>query len=280
MGVRGVRRRGKEKKKRREGEKTKIERGREEVISPNHQHPVPRRGRLREFRLAQEMLSAFHNVGGDMKQLLQIVDDGQVVDIKGISERSLIKHLNKLFISLNLKENGDMVFLLPPNVRPSLDVVGPLIQACAEPKEQQLDHSFPSNDVESITPDTEHKQETNDNNVAMPSSRDDASAPRRRVIGFEMPSAELLAATAKLTEAQAELSSEEELEEDTELLIGPAPPAIVAEAPSANEVERLEEVVFVILTKQFMDWSFFLGIIFGLKVSGHSVIIRFPLVQK
>ncbi|KAJ6877922.1 hypothetical protein NC651_030614 [Populus alba x Populus x berolinensis] len=35
---------------------------------------------------------------------------------------------------------------------------------------------------------------------------------------------------------------EEELEEDTELLIGPAPPAIVAEAASANEAERLEEV--------------------------------------
>ncbi|KAI5567610.1 hypothetical protein BDE02_13G102700 [Populus trichocarpa] len=65
------RKRGKEKKKRREGEKTKIERGREEIISPNHQHPVPRRGRLREFGLAQEMLSAFHNVGGDMKQLVQ-----------------------------------------------------------------------------------------------------------------------------------------------------------------------------------------------------------------
>lgn len=69
MGVRGVRRRGKEKKKRREGEKTKIERGREEIRSPNHQHPVPRRGRLREFGLAQEMLSAFHNDGGDMKQV-------------------------------------------------------------------------------------------------------------------------------------------------------------------------------------------------------------------
>ncbi|KAJ6433595.1 hypothetical protein OIU84_017315 [Salix udensis] len=53
--------------------------------------------------------------------------------------------------------------------------------------------------------DTGHKQETIDNIVAMPSSRNVASAPRRRVIGFEMPSAELLAATAKLTEAQAEL---------------------------------------------------------------------------
>nr|POE86310.1 isoform 3 of gpalpp motifs-containing protein 1 [Quercus suber] len=62
-----------------------------------------------------------------------------------------------------------------------------------------------------------------------------------RVIGPEMPSAELLAAAAKLTEAQAELR-EAELEEDTEIFIGPPPPAVVAEAESANEAERFEEV--------------------------------------
>ncbi|KAG5224673.1 DNAJ heat shock N-terminal domain-containing family protein [Salix suchowensis] len=193
------------------------------------------------------MLSEFPNVGGDLKQLLQMIDDGQAVDIKGISERSLIKHLKKLFISLNLKENGDRVFLLPPKAGPTLEVVGPLIQACAEPKEQQLDHSIPSRDVDSMPPDAEHKQEPDDNNVAVPSSRDDASAPRRRVIGPEMPSAELLAAAAKLTEAQAELR-EAELEEDTELFIGPAPPAVVAEAASANEAERFEEVTRIMDT--------------------------------
>lgn len=191
--------------------------------------------------VVKEMLSEFPNVGGDLKQLLQMIDDGQAVDIKGISERSLIKHLKRLFISLNLKENGDRVFLLRPKAGPTLEVVGPLIQACAEPKEQQVDHSIPSDDVDSMPPDAEHKQETDDNNVAVPSSRDDASAPRRRVIGPEMPSAELLAAAAKLTEAQAELR-EAELEEDTELFIGPAPPAVVAEAASANEAERFEEV--------------------------------------
>ncbi|KAJ6291552.1 hypothetical protein OIU76_023595, partial [Salix suchowensis] len=198
------------------------------------------RVRLNPGDVVKEMLSEFPNVGGDLKQLLQMIDDGQAVDIKGISERSLIKHLKKLFISLNLKENGDRVFLLPPKAGPTLEVVGPLIQACAEPKEQQLDHSIPSRDVDSMPPDAEHKQEPDDNNVAVPSSRDDASAPRRRVIGPEMPSAELLAAAAKLTEAQAELR-EAELEEDTELFIGPAPPAVVAEAASANEAERFEE---------------------------------------
>ncbi|GMI85124.1 hypothetical protein like AT1G65280 [Hibiscus trionum] len=61
------------------------------------------------------------------------------------------------------------------------------------------------------------------------------------MIGPAMPSAELLAAAAKLTEAQAELR-EAEVEEDDELFIGPPPPALVAEAESANEVERFEEV--------------------------------------
>jgi curved DNA-binding protein CbpA len=56
-----------------------------------------------------------------------------------------------------------------------------------------------------------------------------------------MPSAELLAAAAKLTEAQAELR-EAELEEDSEYFIGPAPPAVVAEVASSNEAERFEEV--------------------------------------
>lgn len=37
-------------------------------------------------------------------------------------------------------------------------------------------------------------------------------------------------------------SREAELEEDDELFIGPAPPAMVAEAESANEAERFEEV--------------------------------------
>ncbi|TQD89696.1 hypothetical protein C1H46_024690 [Malus baccata] len=58
-----------------------------------------------------------------------------------------------------------------------------------------------------------------------------------RTIGPAMPSAELLAAAAKLTKAQAELR-EAELEEDSEYFIGPPPPAVVAETESANEAER------------------------------------------
>ncbi|KAF9670645.1 hypothetical protein SADUNF_Sadunf13G0090400 [Salix dunnii] len=79
----------------------------------------------------------------------------------------------------------------------------------------RIDHSIPSNDVDSITPDTKREQETNDNIVAMPSSRNEASVPRRRGRFFRGPGvaswfygdwlSEFLAVTAKLTEAQAEL---------------------------------------------------------------------------
>lgn len=38
------------------------------------------------------------------------------------------------------------------------------------------------------------------------------------------------------------ISREAELEEDNELFVGPPPPAMVAEAETANEAERFEEV--------------------------------------
>ncbi|KAH0729101.1 hypothetical protein KY289_000289 [Solanum tuberosum] len=61
-----------------------------------------------------------------------------------------------------------------------------------------------------------------------------------------MPSAELLAAAAKLTEAQAELR-DVELNEDTDLFIGPAPPPpdFVTEVESANEIEHFEECILI-----------------------------------
>ncbi|KAL0440499.1 UNVERIFIED_CONTAM: hypothetical protein Slati_2532900 [Sesamum latifolium] len=65
------------------------------------------------------------------------------------------------------------------------------------------------------------------------------------VIGPAMPSAELLAAAAKLTQAEVELR-EAELDGDTELFIGPPPPAVVPEAESANEAERFEEISRII----------------------------------
>ncbi|KAK4760648.1 hypothetical protein SAY87_005541 [Trapa incisa] len=48
-----------------------------------------------------------------------------------MNERSLVKHLKKLFFALNLKENGG-VFLLPSDSRPVLEMVGPAINAHLE----------------------------------------------------------------------------------------------------------------------------------------------------
>ncbi|THU55775.1 hypothetical protein C4D60_Mb11t10130 [Musa balbisiana] len=65
------------------------------------------------------------------------------------------------------------------------------------------------------------------------------------LIGPEMPSHELLAAAAELMEAES-LLREAHLEIDNDMLIGPPPPAMVAEAASANEAERFEEVARIV----------------------------------
>ena len=110
-------------------------------------------------------------------QLLKMVDGGQAVDIKGVSERSLMKHIKKLFLSLGLKESGDRVFLLTSNARPCLEVVGPLIHAHIEPKEQQNDASVPANeDLEAV----DCGQVMDEGNVAGPCPEDATTAPRRR----------------------------------------------------------------------------------------------------
>lgn len=182
----------------------------------------------------RDMLKEFPSVGNDLKQLLKMIDDGQAVDIKGISEKLLVKHLKKLFSSLNLTETGDRVFLLPPKSRATLEVIGHLIQTNAETEDQQ------AVDADSVPEDLTGGQSVADSKIG-PLPKDDSCPPRKRVIGPEMPSEELLAAAAKLTEAQSELR-DAEVEEDSEIFIGPAPPAAIAEAESANEAERFEEV--------------------------------------
>ncbi|PIA39359.1 hypothetical protein AQUCO_02600072v1 [Aquilegia coerulea] len=185
------------------------------------------------------ILKRFPDVVLDLKQLLQMIDDGQAVDTRGISDRSFVKQLRKLFLSLNLKESDVGIYLLPPEVRPTLEVIGPMISLYERPREQKLSHSDSPSHAQSIPSNEERKQTINENDGSH-CVKDD-SAPRRRVIGPEMPSSELLAAAAKLTEAEAELR-QAEFEMDDDLFIGPPPPAVAAEAASANEAERFEEV--------------------------------------
>ncbi|KAF9611732.1 hypothetical protein IFM89_034915 [Coptis chinensis] len=177
------------------------------------------------------ILGKFPDVVHDLKQLLQMIDGGQAVDTTGISDRYFVKQLRKLFVSLNLKESDDGIFLLPPKCRPTLEVVGPMMSLHERLRDQKLPQS--GSNIEPM--------ETTDDADGSPVVVEEDPAPRRRVIGPEMPSSELLAAAAKLTEATAELR-DAEFEFDNDLFIGPAPPAVAAEAASSNEAERFEEV--------------------------------------
>ncbi|OVA10904.1 DnaJ domain [Macleaya cordata] len=190
------------------------------------------------------IMNKFPDMLGDLKQLLQMIDDGQAVDTRGIPNKTLMKILSKLFRSLNLKENDAGIFFLPPKICPTLEVVGPIISSHLRLRGEEVLHSGAPEPLQSLDSNVECKQTTNhaaDTQVTEPVSKDESSAARRRVIGPEMPSAELLAAAAKLTEAEAELRNVE-VEGDDDLFIGPPPPALVAEAASANEAERFEEV--------------------------------------
>ncbi|RAL38767.1 hypothetical protein DM860_013448 [Cuscuta australis] len=199
------------------------------------------------------ILEDFPSVAGELEQLLTMIDDGQAVDISGLSERLLVKHLRKLFLSLKLNQKGDLVFLLPSKACPTLERVGSTINIHTQLRNQHHDNSALQNDKHSKSPDSDYQQQsynadmsfpnvdaaTYDANLCLPNEQ--LSGPKKRMIGPAMPSAELLAAAAKLTEAQDELR-EAELEEDNGIFIGPPPPAVVTEAESANEAERFEEV--------------------------------------
>ncbi|CAN0827044.1 GPALPP motifs-containing protein 1, partial [Linum grandiflorum] len=200
--------------------------------------PVSRRAKPEA--VVKEMLAKFPGVAGDLKQLLQMIDAGQAVDIGGISEKTLAKHLKKLFVSLKLEEKDDQVFLLPLNHRPTLEIIGSLIEDRVEPKGKQADDTATGNGMHPVCVDDESGQVLDDKPMLATSA--DVPPPRKRMMGPAMPSSELLAAAAKLTEAQEELRTVELEEDNNELFVGPPPPAIAAEAASVNEAERFEEV--------------------------------------
>ncbi|EPS73281.1 hypothetical protein M569_01475, partial [Genlisea aurea] len=184
----------------------------------------------------KSILKEFPAVARDLEQLLQMVDDGQAVDIGGLSEKSLVKHLQRLFKSLNLRRKGDKIYVLREKSRPTLDTVGSLIRSHSQPQ-RMPDSSELGTVKKSALSDSE--------NLSMADNVESVIGPRRRVIGPEMPSSELLAAAARLTEAEAE-SREAELDGDDEFFIGPPPPAVVTEAASANEAERFEEITRIL----------------------------------
>lgn len=109
-----------------------------------------------------------------------MIDDGQAVDISGISERSLTKRLKKLFRSLNLEETQDRVFLLPSNGRSTLELIGPIIQFHMEQKRNQFDHSVTLDNKSSPPSNMETTQAREDNMSELACPDGEASGPKRR----------------------------------------------------------------------------------------------------
>ncbi|KAL5223151.1 hypothetical protein ABZP36_027864 [Zizania latifolia] len=194
--------------------------------------------------IVRDILSDFPAVAGELSQLLQMIDNGEGIDISGISDKPLVKRLKKLFRSLKLRQSTNGAYLLPPKSVPTLDVVGPLLVMGDEhtgnqnknpvaPTGQELPSSnFDVQNKNGITPSEAEKNDGEE------------QPPKRRIIGPAMPSRELLAAAAEMTEALR--SRDAEVEADDGFLIGPPPPAMVTEAASANEAERFEEVTRIL----------------------------------
>ena len=109
-----------------------------------------------------------------------MIDDGQAVDISGISERTLAKRLKKLFLSLNLEESQERVFLLPSNGHPTLEAIGPLIQTHMEQKKNQFDHSVTPDNKSSPPLNTETTQSSKENVSDLTHPDGEATGPKRR----------------------------------------------------------------------------------------------------
>ncbi|XP_024522880.1 uncharacterized protein LOC9640968 [Selaginella moellendorffii] len=174
--------------------------------------------------VANEILLEFPALSGELKQLLHMVDSGQGVDVSGIPDEKLRELLFKLFQALKLSK-VDRVYLLPEGSNPTLSTLAEVLKGVpdAAPKEEE----------EAI--------ERKESHGIGPAER----PPAPRVIGPTMPTPDMLAAAARVTEAEDALrKAEEELDQDP--FVGPPPPAIVAEAESVNEAERFEEVTRIL----------------------------------
>ncbi|KAH7650885.1 DnaJ domain-containing protein [Dioscorea alata] len=221
----------KEEEERRERSRKDKERRKEKWRSSPSDDPKPELGELES--VLRLILDRYPDIASDLIKLLEMLDNGQGVDLRGISDKSLVKLLKKLFQSLNLDQNKKGVFLLPPLSVPTLEVIGSTLRSYLKPKDNNDFLNSGSSNEQAKADD----KEVVDAPVLVDELKEKDSAPSRRsgcimccmVIGPEMPSRELLVAVS-------------EVEVDNDLFIGPPPPAIVAEAESANEAERFEEV--------------------------------------
>ncbi|CAK9261410.1 unnamed protein product [Sphagnum jensenii] len=177
--------------------------------------------------IASEIAERFPEDAKDLKLLLEMLDSGQAVDISGLPNKSLVSLLRSLFRSLNLMSTQRDIFLLPEGAQATVEIMSSFFEQNAG--------LFPTESNIQLPPTSAL------NDVVPGPSVKPVETKKSRVMGPAMPSADMLAAAARLTEAESLLrEAEKELENDP--LVGPPPPSVVAEAESANDAERFEEV--------------------------------------
>lgn len=77
-----------------------------------------------------------------------MIDNGEGVDLSGISDKSLVKLLKKLFTSLKLEKDRYGVYMLPPKAVPALDTIGSTLDQYINPK-----HASDGEQIKSIKDD-------------------------------------------------------------------------------------------------------------------------------
>lgn len=112
-----------------------------------------------------------------------MIDNGQGVDLSGISDKSLVKLLKKLFSSLKLEKDRTGVYVLPPKAVPTLDIMGSTLDQYINPKHasdseqngSKNDHLVNINDDQLIS--SKDEQLVNPKNV---SEEEPQPAPKKR----------------------------------------------------------------------------------------------------
>ncbi|GJN40333.1 hypothetical protein PR202_gb29538 [Eleusine coracana subsp. coracana] len=92
--------------------------------------------------IVRDILKEFPAVAGELRQLLQMIDSGEGIDISGISDKPLVKRLKKLFRSLRLKESASGAYLLPQKNVPTLDIVGEVLLASLKLADNKRENSI------------------------------------------------------------------------------------------------------------------------------------------
>lgn len=117
-------------------------------------------------------------------QLLQMIDNGQGVDVRGIPNKSMVKHLKKLFLSLKIKQNESGVFWLPPLGQRTLDIIGPVLCLHLKTRDSNLGNqdNLPTGDQFSVSDPELARSEVGTDAARMTDSlgKEDSPCPPRR----------------------------------------------------------------------------------------------------